>query len=88
MKKTAVLLFMLAMASVAFSQNAYTQCIQECMKSGISQAACVAEGCLGIDTTVKDVITGQGNPLYLFSYELKGPAPVVDGSLCSRDGQP
>jgi hypothetical protein len=31
---------------------------------------------------------GQGNPLQLFSFELIGDPPVIDGSLMSRDGDP
>ena len=31
---------------------------------------------------------GGGNPLQLFSFQLVGPAPVVDGSMMSRDGDP
>jgi hypothetical protein len=78
------LFFLLSTAS--YSQNAYTKCVQECMLGDYTITQC-QENCSSVDTT-KNVDRGQGNPLYLFSYELKGPAPVIDGSLMSRDGDP
>jgi hypothetical protein len=73
--------------TVSFSQSAYVRCIQECILAGGDSASCAYEACNPADT-IKDVVVGQGNPLYLPSYELKGPAPVIDGSLLSRDGDP
>jgi hypothetical protein len=87
-KKFTLAAFILASVAAASAQNAFERCVEECMRSGISEASCRTEICWGIDTTVHDVISGQGNPLYLYSYELKGPAPVVDGCLMSRDGEP
>jgi|GEM_PF-2635990 hypothetical protein len=84
MKKSAICLLFFAIYSVAFSQNAYQKCVQECMAAGGILASCSNEECNPADTLV-DVTQGQGNPLYLPSYELKGPAPVINGSLLSRD---
>lgn len=85
MVRYAILLVVLA-CSAAFSQNAYQQCVAECLAGGGTLAECNAGGeiCNPADT-LRNVVGGQGNPLYLPSYELKGPAPVINGSLLSRD---
>jgi hypothetical protein len=84
MKTYAGCLFVLLAWSVSFSQTAYDKCVQECMAAGGTLASCSNEDCHATDT-IKDVIQGTGNPLYLPSYQLKGPAPVINGSLLSRD---
>ncbi|MBN1130812.1 MAG: hypothetical protein JXA71_17620 [Chitinispirillaceae bacterium] len=69
----------------AFVQaNPYERCVEECMRSGIDEGTCRYEVCDPSDT-VDVVETGQGNPLQLMSYELAGPAPVINGSLLSRN---
>ncbi|MFC1585417.1 FlgD immunoglobulin-like domain containing protein [Fibrobacterota bacterium] len=64
----------------------YERCIEECVASGVGDATCRYEACDPADTV--GIEAGQGNPLQLFSYELIGPAPVIDGSLMSRNGVP
>jgi hypothetical protein len=73
--------------TVSYSQNAYERCVQECLAAGGDPGTCYNEQCDPADTQ-HTVESGQGNPLYLPSYEMKGPAPVIDGSLMSRDGDP
>jgi len=88
MKKiTYLVVNILLIFSFSFSQTAYDKCVEECIKAGGDRATCSNEMCDKSDT-IPVVTVGQGNPLYLFSYELKGPAPVIDGSLMSRDGDP
>jgi hypothetical protein len=82
-KSTACILIMVAF-SVSFSQTAYDKCVAECLASGISYGTCAYENCDPADTQTT-VIPGTGNPLFLPSYQLKGTAPVINGSLLSRD---
>jgi hypothetical protein len=86
MKRSVFCLLVVAAYAVAFSQTAYDKCVQECLAAGGTLSMCGAGGeiCHSTDT-LHDVVQGQGNPLYLPSYELKGPAPVINGSLLSRD---
>jgi hypothetical protein len=88
MKKRFCLLFVLLPLTFSFPQtNAYEKCVEECIRSGYSEATCRLEMCDIRDTAIH-IIPGRGNPLLLPSYELRGPAPVIDGSLMSRDGDP
>lgn len=87
MRTHPVLIAVLSLCFVSFSQTAYQKCVEECIRAGGDAPTCGAEICDPSDTTT-DVVQGQGNPLFLISYELKGPAPVIDGSLMSRDGDP
>ena len=81
-------LFILLPFAHSFSQtNAYEKCVEECMRAGQSEISCRLEECDIRDTAIH-IIPGRGNPLLLPSYELRGPAPVIDGSLMSRDGDP
>jgi hypothetical protein len=87
MKKHLVCFAIFALWAASFSQNAYQKCVQECLAAGGDLATCTNEICNPADTQ-QTVVSGQGNPLYLPSYLMKGPAPVIDGSLMSRDGDP
>jgi hypothetical protein len=86
MKRSVFGLLVAVVCGVAFSQTAYDKCVQECIAAGGTLAMCSAGGeiCNPTDT-LHDVVQGQGNPLFLPSYQLKGPAPVINGSLLSRD---
>jgi hypothetical protein len=88
MKRPLFFLFVLFPLSLSFSQtNAYEKCVEECMRGGLSEATCRTEECDIRDTAI--IINPiRGNPLFLPSYELRGAAPVIDGSLMSRDGDP
>jgi hypothetical protein len=79
----------IALYAVTFSQTAYDKCVQECIAAGGTLAECGAGGeiCNPSDT-LHDVVQGEGNPLYLPSYQLKGTAPVINGSLLSRNADP
>ena len=87
MKSLLCFVVILSVYTLSLSQSVYQKCVDECIRAGGSPAACYNENCNPADT-LKDVQQGQGNPLYLFSYKLMGPAPVIDGSLMSRDGNP
>jgi len=87
MSRNAVCLFVVLACSLSFSQTVYQQCVQECVDAGGDLATCGSESCNPADTQ-STVTSGQGNPLYLPSYELKGTAPDMDGSLISSDGNP
>ncbi|MBN2036074.1 MAG: T9SS type A sorting domain-containing protein [Chitinispirillaceae bacterium] len=88
MKTRLCSLFVLLPLALSFSQtNAYEKCVEECIRAGGSEAGCRTEACDIRDTAII-IIPNRGNPLLLPSYELRGPAPVIDGSLMSRDGDP
>ncbi|MBN1129739.1 MAG: hypothetical protein JXA71_12170 [Chitinispirillaceae bacterium] len=81
-------LFVLLPFALSFSQtNAYEKCVLECIRAGGSETGCRTEACDIRDTAIR-IIPNRGTPLLLPSYELRGPAPVIDGSLMSRDGDP
>ena len=71
---------MFAASSMVFSQNAYQACVQKCLASGLDAGTCYNEMCNSADTQ-QTVVSGQGNPLYLPSYLMKGASPTLDGSL-------
>ena len=88
MKRCLFYIMVLLPVAYAFSQqNAYDKCVEECIRAGHGEATCASEICNLSDTAVI-LIPDHGSPLLLPSYELKGPAPVIDGSLMSRDGNP
>lgn len=88
MNKSLCLLPVFLPLSLSFAQiNAYEKCVEECMRSGMTEEGCRVEVCDKRDTAII-IIPNRGNPLLLPSYELRGPAPVIDGSLMSRDGDP
>jgi hypothetical protein len=87
MKTRVIVCVLFPLYAVSFSQTAYDKCVQECMKAGGSLATCSNEDCNPADTQTT-IVTGTGNPLFLPSYQLKGTAPDIDGSLLSSDGNP
>jgi len=87
--KIGMMAFLIAAACIgtAFSQTVYDKCVEECMKMTAESLNCYYDACNPADTQ-RIVTEGQGNPLQLFSYQLVGPAPVINGSLMSRNLNP